>query len=203
MAMFDVYVEGATEPSPEATRRLAEVMSQRYGLPATDLVTRLTKGRFRVKANIDEATAKTYARDLEAVGARVTVAEARGSSTLPPPRPGVSHPPANRPLPSQPPINRPASSSLPPANRPPPSASMPPRTAGASMPPSNAKYESGLSAAFHENTPIPELGALDRDAFSVESLDGHQDVELERSPMPDLPASIGPAAAKPAAKALT
>jgi hypothetical protein len=191
MAMFDVYVEGATEPTPQATQRLAEVMSQRYGLGAADLVARLSKGRFRVKANIDEDTANTYARDLEAVGARVTVTEARGTSTLPPPRPGVSQPPSSRGLPSQPP--RPAPSSLPPASRPPPSSALPPRPI-ASVPPSNAPYASGLSAAFHENTPVPELGALDKDAFSVESLDGHADVELERSPMPDLPASIGPAA---------
>lgn len=85
MGLFDVYVEGATDPSPAALQRLAEVMSQRYGLPAGELQARLTKGRFRVKANVDDATAQTYLRDLEAVGARVTLAEARGGSTLPPP----------------------------------------------------------------------------------------------------------------------
>lgn len=85
MGLFDVYVEGATDPSPVALQRLAEVMSQRYGLPAAELQARLTKGRFRVKANVDDATAQTYVRDLEAVGARVTLAEARGGSTLPPP----------------------------------------------------------------------------------------------------------------------
>lgn len=85
MGLFDVYVEGATDPSPAALERLAAVMSQRYGLPAGELQARLTKGRFRVKANVDDATAQTYVRDLEAVGARVTLVEARGGSTLPPP----------------------------------------------------------------------------------------------------------------------
>jgi hypothetical protein len=228
MAMFDVYVEGATDPSPQATERLAEVMSQRYGLAAGDLVNRLTKGRFRVKANIDEATARTYARDLEAVGARVTVAESRSTSTLPPPRPGVeksdaekarakreskgsysitrpsapSVPPpaaARNASASLPPSNaaRPASPSLPPAGRPPPSSSLPPRTQGPSTPPTGSPYASGLSAAFHEDTPVPELGALDKDAFEVGALDGSSDLKIEASPS-SLPASIGPPP-KPAA----
>lgn len=66
------------------------------------------------------------------------------------------------------------------------------------MPPSNAPYASGLAAAFHEDTPIPELGAFDKD-MAVASLDGHADeLQVERSPG-GLPASIGPkpAAAKP------
>ena len=85
MGLFDVYVEGATDPSPAALQRLAEVMSQRYGLPAGELQNRLAKGRFRVKANVDDATAQTYVHDLEAVGARVVLTEARGGSTMPPP----------------------------------------------------------------------------------------------------------------------
>jgi len=99
MALFDVYVEGATDPSPVAVQRLAEVMSQRYGLPAAELVNRITKGRFRVKANVDDATAQTYLRDLAAIGARAVLAEARGASaSLPPPtRPK----PASQPPPHQ------------------------------------------------------------------------------------------------------
>jgi hypothetical protein len=192
MAMFDVYVEGATDPSPAATKRLAEVMSQRYGLPAVDLVTRLTKGRFRVKANIDHATATTYARDLEAVGARVTVAESQArSSTLPPPRPGMSQPPANR-----------AGSTVPPSSQP---TSILPQRPGSSLPPTNASnpnlpYASGLAAAFHENTPMPELGALDNAAASLASLDGQVDKTPMMDPDHGLPASIGPAVA-PAKKA--
>jgi len=190
MAMFDVYVEGATDPSPEATRRLAEVMSQRYGLPANDLVSRLTKGRFRVKANIDQQTARAYASDLETIGARVTVTETRGS-TLPPPRPGVSQPPASRSV-------LPGPSSPPPANRPQPSQPSPVRP-GPSVPPGNQQYSSGLAAAFHEDTPVPQLGALAYDdAMSLASLDG----AIEASPAIEggLPASIGPAASPKPAK---
>lgn len=190
--MFDVYVEGAVDPSPEATSRLAEVMSQRYGLPATDLVSRLAKGRFRVKANIDEQSATTYAKDLETIGARVTVAEARVGSTLPPPRAGVSQPPANRPQNSSQPFR--AGSSLPPSNRPQTPSSRPP--IGGVIPP--GKYASGLAAAFHENTPIPELGALEsHDSLSLSSVDGVDGADDHAVIAPVIDRGLA-AAAKPA-----
>ncbi len=243
MAMFDVYVEGATDPSPQALQRLAEVMSQRYGLPAADVAARLSKGRFRVKANVDEETAATYVRDLEAVGARVALAEARSASTLPPPRQAsrsqspsqppphpVTVPPRQRnesrsgayslnrasapslppatqparpsPLPLPPPNQepRPAASSLPPANapRPQPGPALPPRAGGSSMSPSNQPYASGLSAAFHEDTPVPDIRAFDAN-MSVGTLDGVAD-DMQVDFDPQLPASIGPAT-KPVAPA--
>ena len=94
MGGFHVYVEGSVEASPEAMRELADVMATRYGLPAADLLARLSKGRFRVKANVDRATADTYQRDLEAVGARVTIEDAasapRPSGAPTPSMPGSS-----------------------------------------------------------------------------------------------------------------
>lgn len=54
-------------------RALADAMSARYGLPAAELMTRLARGRFRVKSNVDRATAQIYVRDLEALGARVRI----------------------------------------------------------------------------------------------------------------------------------
>src|SRR5688500_20008049 len=83
MPMFDVYVDGAVEDSDPARKRLAEVMSKRYGLGVPDLIARMQKGKFRVKANLDEHTAKAYARDLESIGARVTVAESRATGPVP------------------------------------------------------------------------------------------------------------------------
>jgi len=82
MALFHVYVEGPTDPSPDAHKRLAEIMASRYGLPLADVQTRLAKGRFRVKANVDRATADVYLRDLGAVGAKVVI-EAAGPRTSP------------------------------------------------------------------------------------------------------------------------
>ncbi|MCW5806776.1 MAG: hypothetical protein KIT31_30735, partial [Deltaproteobacteria bacterium] len=78
MGLFHVFVDGPIDDSPEALRRLAEAMHQRYGLVTSDLLGRLAKGRFRVKGNIDEKTANVYARDLEAIGARVTVEPSDG-----------------------------------------------------------------------------------------------------------------------------
>ena len=48
--MFHVYVAGAVDPSPDAQKKLAEIMASRYGLPIADVTARLAKGRFRVKA---------------------------------------------------------------------------------------------------------------------------------------------------------
>ncbi|HEX3760264.1 MAG TPA: hypothetical protein VHW23_16220, partial [Kofleriaceae bacterium] len=71
--MFDVYVDGATGTLRDSVRELASAMGARYGLPAAELESRLTRGRFRVKAGVDRATAEAYLRDLSAIGARVRI----------------------------------------------------------------------------------------------------------------------------------
>ena len=77
--MFDVYVEGATGTSLGAVRELANAMAARYGVAAADVHARLTRGRFRVKADVDRATAEIYLRDLESIGARVRIERATGA----------------------------------------------------------------------------------------------------------------------------
>ncbi|HEY0994218.1 MAG TPA: hypothetical protein VGD80_44490, partial [Kofleriaceae bacterium] len=60
-------------------------MAERYGLSADEVYSLMSRGRFRVKANVDQATAERYARELEALGARVQIEEvARHGRTLPP-----------------------------------------------------------------------------------------------------------------------
>jgi hypothetical protein len=86
MATFHVFVDGAVDASPDGLKRLATAMASRYGLQAADLVARISKGRFRVKANVDRATADTYFKDLQAIGARVVVEDA----SAPGPAPAVS-----------------------------------------------------------------------------------------------------------------
>jgi hypothetical protein len=81
MALFHVYVEGPVDPTPQAAAKLAEVMASRYGLTAADVTARLAKGRFRVKANVDRATADVYEKDLRAVGAKVKIEEARAQTS--------------------------------------------------------------------------------------------------------------------------
>ena len=84
--MFHVYVEGVTRPAPDAARRVSDAMAERYGLSADEVYSLMTRGRFRVKANVDQATADRYARELEALGARVQIEEAprHGRASLPP-----------------------------------------------------------------------------------------------------------------------
>ena len=57
-------VEGPVKPGPDSVEKLAEIMSKRYGLAVGELIARLNKGRFRVKGNLDQATA-----EFEASGA--------------------------------------------------------------------------------------------------------------------------------------
>ncbi len=75
MSLLSVYVEGAKDPSVLGVRRLAALIAARYGLSAADLEKRIASGRFRVKANIDEATARAFVDDLEKLGARCVVVE--------------------------------------------------------------------------------------------------------------------------------
>ena len=218
MAMFDVFVDGAVDESEPARQRLAEAMSKRYGLGVPDLLARMAKGRFRVKANLDEATAKAYARDLESIGARVSVAESRatgpvkqteppvaprpkGTTVRPPQAPphartevsprGAAATPA-KPSPTVPPSRHAAASALPPAaqSRPQPGSSLPPATQA--KPATAAPYASGLSAAYSSEIPTAGLGALDGDALSLSALDGSED-----QPQPAQSSFAPPGAAAP------
>src|SRR6187549_3920331 len=89
MSLLSVYVEGAKDTSALGVRRLAGLIAARYGLGAEDLEKRLTVGRFRVKANVDAATAQAFVADLEALGARCSIIEveaprpARGLKGMP------------------------------------------------------------------------------------------------------------------------
>ena len=172
MGTFDVYVEGPADSSPDATRRLAGAMAARYGLPAAELLVRLEKGRFRVKGNLDRATADTYARDLEAIGARVVIVGAATptphAGTAATSRPAsTSLPPATEPRASSsalPPatVARPATSSLPPAtvSRPAPSSSLPPATVskpapGSPLPPATSSRPAPSSSLPPATTSRP------------------------------------------------
>lgn len=215
--MFHVYVEGASDASPDGLRKLAQAISQRYGLSSADLLTRLTAGRFRVKANVDKVTAETYMRALQEVGARVTVEEAleRAQPSTPPAneRTGASSlPPAN--------AARPGGSSLPPANRAnTPALGAAQRSGASSLPPANAArpaqppLQSGLAAAFSSSTRAQSEGGFDAlgGALSLSSVDGTEDEAAPASaafaPPPESSAPVvvmTPAAAKskPAAQPL-
>lgn len=178
--MFHVFVEGATDGSPAGLSRLADAISAHYGIPAPDLLSRLSKGRFRVKGNIDRATAESYVRDLTRLGARCTIEEAQPAQRLTPtPFPAMQPKPA--------------------APEPAPQRTSSPAIGG-------GQYQSGLAAAFSGEQPVASLGALESEnfAFSLSSVDGADDRSGpvgagSFAPPSDagLSASIGPAAPKP------
>jgi len=111
---FHVYVVGAEDRSNAGLAGLAERIAEHYGLPADDLLGRLSRGRFRVKTGVDRTTADQYQRDLVKMGARVIIEPASPTD-----RPsGSSLPPLNRPTPTPP-----AGVTSPPTNRPTPQPS--------------------------------------------------------------------------------
>src|SRR4030095_9782453 len=77
---YHVFVVGPVDARPGADEQLAAAMEKRYGLSAADILSRLKKGRFRVKANIDERTASAYARDLAKIGARAVIEQGGDAS---------------------------------------------------------------------------------------------------------------------------
>ncbi len=82
--LFHVFIERARATTPTAGRDLAQAIAARYGIPAEDLEKRFAMGRFRVKGNVDRATADSYAADLASLGAVCTVVAA-GATPAPVP----------------------------------------------------------------------------------------------------------------------
>ena len=191
--MFHVFVEGAADPTPVGIKKLADAIALKYGLPAPDLHARLQAGRFRVKGNVDRATADIYAKDLERLGARCTVEDAR----QPPSASSVADPLT---------LRTPAGG-LPVVAQPPSRPSAPP-SALAGMPraptppPAPGAFASGLAAAFNVDAgPAAGLGALESDGapLSLATVDGDDTSQphvIEKSPEPQAKSKT-PAKAKP------
>src|SRR5439155_2899723 len=178
--MFHVFIEGAKDSSPEGLQRLAEAIAKHYGLAAADLARRIASGRFRVKGNVDRATADQYARDLDILGARTTIEAASAANSRPTPLPFPAVRPAT-PLPIA--EERPSRPSAPPS-----------------------KYSSGLSAAFSGDMSAANFGALEQGgAMSLSSVDGTDDAASAAPaasfgpPETMQSASIGPPPEKPKA----
>jgi hypothetical protein len=164
--MFHVYVEGPTDPSPDAHKRLAELMASRYGLSVADVTARLAKGRFRVKANVDRATANVYVSDLGKIGAKVVIEAAGPADTATPPS-GLRA--ATTPPPSR--------TATPPSGL--RTVTSPPPTKGATNPP----FASGLAAAL-ERPAAQDLGVLGGEggSFALASVDGQGDDSVAAAP---------------------
>jgi hypothetical protein len=156
--VFHVYVEGVTESGPDAVRRLADAMASRYGLPAGEVQARLSRGRFRVKANVDQATADRYARDLETIGARVRVEEALPEVGSTPSHPRDQAPPARRGVRTSPALIPRAALVSPPDPAPRPSPPLPQRDAQPSL--STVTSRPSPSTLPPQPEPRPSLSTL-------------------------------------------
>lgn len=115
--LFHVFIERARSTAPGAAAELARAIAARYGIPAAELEKRFAMGRFRVKGNVDRATADSYVADLASLGAVCTIVAANASAT---PSAGVATPPPVMTLPAQhrvpaPPPRAPAPPSAPPS----------------------------------------------------------------------------------------
>ena len=73
VSLFNVFIERPRSTAVGAVAALARAIGERYGIPIADLEARLAAGRFRVKGNVDRATADSYAHDLARLGAICTI----------------------------------------------------------------------------------------------------------------------------------
>lgn len=85
--LFNVYIERARAETPDAAAKLAQAMAAHYGIDAAAVAQRLAVGRFRVKGNVDRATADAFAADLVKLGAVVKVERAEEATPPPPAAP--------------------------------------------------------------------------------------------------------------------
>lgn len=172
---------------PGSEREVAAAIAARYGLPAAAIASRMARGRFRVKADIDRDTAARFAATLDALGAVCSVVAVDGDGDRGRPAPSSQYP-------------------VPPASPPPPRSGPPAPTAGNVA----AQYTSGLGAAFTaEETPPPDLGALEAISsggggrLSLASPDGTEAVPVTPGGLIAAePPAAGAAAADPGAEML-
>ncbi|MBT8495519.1 MAG: hypothetical protein KJO07_20895 [Deltaproteobacteria bacterium] len=73
---YQVFIDGTKVPGN--LNLVAGAIGQRYGLPPETLVQRMSAGRFRVKKDIDLATARQFAAELDSLGAVASIVDASG-----------------------------------------------------------------------------------------------------------------------------
>jgi hypothetical protein len=81
---FDVYVEGATDPSPQGLARAAQALAPKLAMPA-DKVSKLLASRFRVRTRVDAELADRLVRELARAGVRAAAAPAAAAKASVPP----------------------------------------------------------------------------------------------------------------------
>ena len=77
-----VFIDRCRDNSPEVAQGLANAIAQRYGIDPQQILGRLKKGRFRVKANLSIEKARQFVAYLEEQGALCSVEDASGKVVL-------------------------------------------------------------------------------------------------------------------------
>jgi len=202
--LFNVYIERASSSAPDASATLARSIAAHYGIDATAIEQRLGVGRFRVKGNVDRATADSFAADLSRLGAIVKVE--RAEEATPPPRaPAATAPAATAPAataagkPAKRNRTPPTGVKIPSLKPAAPVSLQQPRIAPPEKP-SKPQYASGLAAAAAARSDADVgFGALGGDIpLTLSTLDGEDDAGPSASGSIGLPASFGPPPDPPA-----
>lgn len=214
MAAFHLFIEGvATTPGTDATQ-VATAVGARFGIDGGEIARRLAAGRFRVKGNVDYATACSFRIELERLGVRCAIVDAATNAIVTAPPPPASMAPAKPIAPAAPVVAAPTVAAV---------APIAPIAAAAT-----GQYQSGLAAAFgggNMHVGDDAMGALATGAFRLTALDNNSDADdgddvttfdnlpptpLDATPSPDaLPpltllappplSAAAPATARPAA----
>jgi hypothetical protein len=131
-----VFIERCRDSDPKAAESLARAIASRYGVDPKQILGRLGTGRFRVKANLDLASARRFMEYLESEGALCTIVDDGGdivarSAQVTPTPPADAGPDDFLPLYTPPPGQGPG-----------------------------MQYESGLAAGFTGASDSQDLGVL-------------------------------------------
>ena len=70
--LFDVFVVGATDPSPAGETRLAAALSAKHGVPLATVAKAISAKNLRAGQSLEQAQAQALVRHLQSIGA-VTV----------------------------------------------------------------------------------------------------------------------------------
>lgn len=117
--LFDVFVVGATDPSPAGETRLAAALSAKHGVPLATVAKAISAKNLRAGQSLDQAQAQALVRHLQSIGAVTVIRPVAGArptggaaAPVPPratgsrpsatPSPGAGWPGAASPVPGEP-----------------------------------------------------------------------------------------------------
>ncbi len=102
--LFDVFVVGATDPTPAGEARLAAALSAKHGLPVATVARAIATKNLRAGQGLEQAQAQTLVRQLQGMGAVTVIRPVAGAAksasksatASPAPAPAVATPSARQ-----------------------------------------------------------------------------------------------------------